>query len=471
VAHAVLPRAAGRDAFPVDPDFPQLETATDLARMRDLFRAYLKPAAGRHCEIAECVGLRFRSRQSVSRCVLQYTLRVIEPGTGNSWEEWVSGLLYAKPGEAERLYRVLDAAAPSRRIPQAVPAFEPVGFIPELQMVLQLFPYDRKLPQLTVLLAGPPPELTALAVARLGPGEWRVERQAIEPTRYRAELGAALRYTLEAHDRASGERRTMRCYLKVYRDERGAESYELLEHLADWSGAGPYGVARPIAYLVPKRLLVLEEAPGAALQQLLLEGGDATPALAAAARAVAAFNQSDLALKRRESLAHQLTEVRGAARLVQWGCPELRPAVEAIIAALERSLTDVPEAPIHGDLKTEHLFVSGERVIFVDLDAAVLGDPVRDPAHLWAHIAGRLGLDGLAPARAGRAASTFAETYFRQVPAAWRARFPLHCAAALLEVARGIFKRQEPKWREKVAAAVREAHRVVNAGAISDQLA
>jgi Phosphotransferase enzyme family len=464
VAHAVLPRAPGQDAFPADPEFPQLEIATDLARMRDLFRIHLKPA-GRRWEVAECAALRLRSRQSVSRCVLQYTLRVIEPDTGQSSEQWVSGLLYAAPGEAEQLCRELKAATQRHGIPDAALRFEPVGFIAELEMVLQLFPYDRKLPQLAALLAGPPPELTALAVGRLGPGEWRVEQQAIEPTRYRAELGAALRYTLEARERASGERRTVRCYLKVYRDERGAESYERLAALTDLVDAGPYRVVRPIAYLGPQRMLVLEEAPGTSLQQILLEGGDPTAALEAAARAVAAFSQSDPGLLQQESLAHQLNEVRGAARLVQWGCPELRPAVEAIIATVEVGLTDAPAAPIHGDLKTEHLFVSGGegQVSFVDLDAAVLGDPVRDPAHLWAHIAGRLGLDGLTPERARSAADMFTEAYFRHVPAAWRARFHLHCAAALLEVARGIFKRQEPEWREKVAVAVREGHLLVTA--------
>jgi len=33
-------------------------------------------------------------------------------------------------------------------------------------------------------------------------------------------------------------------------------------------------------------------------------------------------------------------------------------------------------------LKTDHIFVSGDRVCFIDLDSVVLGDPVRDP-HTW----------------------------------------------------------------------------------------
>src|SRR5213079_948403 len=143
------------------------------------------------------------------------------------------------------------------------------------------------------------------------------------------------------------------------------------------------------------RTLALEEARGAALQQILLDGGedDWSAALRAVARAVAAFNQADLAPAERHSLADQLADVNRAASLVQWACPELRAEVEALAAAVGAGLTDVPPAPIHRDLKTDHIFLSGDRVIFIDLDSVVLGDPVRDPAHLFAHIACQVGLD------------------------------------------------------------------------------
>ena len=148
-----------------------------------------------------------------------------------------------------------------------------------------------------------------------------------------------------------------------------------------------------------------------------------------------------------------------AASLVQWACPELRAEVEALAAAVGAGLTDVPPAPIHRDLKTDHIFLSGDRVIFIDLDSVVLGDPVRDPAHLVAHITARVGLDGLPADEARRAAEVFVDEYFANVPSGWRQQFQLHCAGALIEVAGGIFKRQEPEWREKVAAAVALAHR------------
>src|SRR6266513_1516845 len=91
-------------AFPDDPDFPQLKVASDPGRMLEVFRSHLKPVSGKACQIRRCTPFRFRYRQSTSRCVLQYTLRVVEPGTGRQWDQWVTGLVYAENGEAERLW-------------------------------------------------------------------------------------------------------------------------------------------------------------------------------------------------------------------------------------------------------------------------------------------------------------------------------------------------------------------------------
>ena len=186
-----LPETVRPEAFPADPDFPQLEIATDPGLMLDVFRTHLKPVAGKVCHIEACVPFRFRCRQSGGRCVLQYTLRVVDPGGGHAWEQWVTGLVYAQPGEAKRVWRELQAADPSRDIPERWLTFEPVAFIPDLQMVVEVFPYDRKLPNLSPVLGGALRGLETALLARLGPGPWHGEAQTIVPTRYRTEIGRA----------------------------------------------------------------------------------------------------------------------------------------------------------------------------------------------------------------------------------------------------------------------------------------
>jgi len=461
-----LPAAASPDAFPADRDFPQLALAHDPALMLDVFRAHLKPVAGRPYHIEDCKPFRFRCRQSTSRCVLQYTLRLVDPSSGRSWDQWVTGLLYARDGEAKRLWREMRVGDPRREIPERWLTFEPVDFIPDLDMVVQVFPYDRKLRQLSRVMDGALRDLEPLLLRRLEPGHWRVAERTIEPTRYRTELGAALRYTLQVHDGPTPGRRTLRGYLKVYRDDRGERTFERLRSLAEKTADGrrPYATVQPLGYWPELRTVALEEAPGITLQQLLLHGGDPTPALRAVGRAVAAFNQDDLGLTRRTPLADQLDDLGLASTLVQWACPAARADVQAITAAVVAGLADEPPAPIHGDLKTDHIFVSGDRVLFIDLDSAALGDPVRDPAHLFAYVAGGVGLDAMPPEQARAAAAAFAEEYFRHVPASWRRRFALHCAGALIEVASGIFRRQDARWPDKMAVAIEGARHALAEG-------
>jgi Ser/Thr protein kinase RdoA (MazF antagonist) len=451
----------GEDGFPHDPDFPQLAIATDPARMLEVFRTHLVPAPGRRVEIEDCVPFRFRCRQATSRYVLQYTLRLVErtPGAERRWQQSVTGVVYAREGEAERQWQEGRAAEPDREIPLPWLAFEPVGFIPELAMLVEVFPYDRKLRHLRLVMGGE--GLAAAVDSRLLHG-WEPERRTLEPLRYRTELGAALRYTVEARQRATGERATRCCYLKVYRDDRGAATWRMLQRLSRPDPTRPYDVVAPLAYLESVRTLAIEQAPGKPILNLLREGHDPGTIMRPVARAMAAFNQDDRGIvTHAHTRVDQLDEVRRAAALVTWARPETRGDVAAVMAALEADLVDVSPAPLHRDLKADHVFLDGDRVIFIDLDSAALGDPVRDPAHLWAYLRGGVGLDAVPAARIRAAADVFVAEYFAHVPAAWRARFSLHCAGALVEVASGIFRRQEPAWRDKVITAVELARQAL----------
>ena len=260
----------------------------------------------------------------------------------------------------------------------------------------------------------------------------------------------------------------MRCYLKVYRKERGIEVSRILQTLSEirQGGENQYAVVRPISYLSELRTLAIEEAPGISLTQVLLTEPDPSEELKQVARALAAFNQDELPLKRRHSLSDQLAEVERASALVKWTCPQLRDAVQRVYDAIIEGMDEGGPAPIHGDLKPDHLFLSGGRVTFIDLDWAALSDPLLDPAQLFAYIKGRVGLDSISPARTETAGATFVEEYFRLVPKSWKRRFPLHCAAAHLGVAAGIFRRQESSWPEKIAIAVSAAHHEITEGSV-----
>jgi Phosphotransferase enzyme family len=327
-------------------------------------------------------------------------------------------------------------------------------------MLVQVFPYDRRLPTLPLLLAGPPPELEPLLLGRFGPGDWRVEAWNIEPVRYREQGGAVLCYTAKARNAATGGRREKSFYAKVYRHEKGEQTYQTLRTL--WKQANANGesftVVRPVAYLSDLRALILEETPGTPLEEILLGDCDTTAAVRRVARALAAFNQGDApATTRRHLLADQVAVLERARRLLGWACPHLRLEVESIIEGVLAGLEEVPLRPTHRDLKPDHIFVDGERTIFIDLDTFAKADPVLDPAHLLARLAAMPALFPIPRQRARAAAREFAEEYFAHVPGGWQDRLPFHYAGTLLEAAQGLFRRQAPDWPDRIAGLVEEA--------------
>src|SRR5215217_8520584 len=174
--------------------------------MKETFRTHLRPVGGKVYDIEDCRLIRLRYRQD-SRCFLQYALRLFEPDTGRERDVQVTGLLYAEKDRAEQAWRKLRATDPRQEIPDAWLTFEPVSFVPELAMLVQVFPYDHRLPSLPLLVAGPPPALEPLLLTRFGPGDWRVEAWKVEPVRYRGQgeaVLAVLRYTAKARNAATG---------------------------------------------------------------------------------------------------------------------------------------------------------------------------------------------------------------------------------------------------------------------------
>src|SRR5215212_7322391 len=260
---------------------------TDPALMKQTFRTHLHPVGGKVYDIEDCRLTRLRYRQD-SRRFLQYTLRLLEPDTGRERPLQVTGLLYAEKNRAERVWRKLQATDPRREIPEAWLTFEPVSFVPELDMLVQVFPYDRRLPTLPLLIAEPLPELEPVLLGRFGPGDWRVQAWNVEPVRYREQGGAVLRYTAKARNAATGGTRERRFYAKVYRHDKGEQTYQALRALQRRTSANGEGfmVVRPLAYLSDLRALILEEAPGTSLEEILLGESDPSEAVRRVAQAL-----------------------------------------------------------------------------------------------------------------------------------------------------------------------------------------
>jgi hypothetical protein len=159
---------------PADPSFPKLEVVKDPELMREVFQRHLQPLDGKAYRVLDC-RIHYIHYRRAARCVVQYTLRIVEPETGREWSQWVSGAQYAN-GRTRRIWEKLQRTESARRgVSDSSPAFVPFSYIPDLDMLMQVFPYDHRFPALRLLMSGPPPELEPLLLARFGTGDWRAE--------------------------------------------------------------------------------------------------------------------------------------------------------------------------------------------------------------------------------------------------------------------------------------------------------
>ena len=484
------PVSTAEPSLPVDPSLPQLGVARDPELMREVFQRHLRPLGKKAHRIRECRISRVRY-QRVARCMLQYTLILEDLGTGRERTQWVTGVVYAKAGRAlgeweelrrSKLGRTDLPGAPSssfapfrwireklrsswqrgREISGATfPAFEPYAYVPELEMLVQVFPYDHRLPGLPLLMGEQPPELEPLLLARFGEGEWRIEAWDIEPVKYLAELRATLRLTVLAREEGSGREEERRFYAKVYREkEDGERTYRVLRALWEREEARgeSFAVGRPITYLREPRALIQEEVLGTSLHDVLVQEDVVDPVMRRAARALAALHLDGVKASRHLSWREkEITALERIGELLRPACPHLREEIEEIVGTVVAGLEEVPTAPIHGDLHPRHIVLDGDRLVLLDLDNFAEADPVLDVAHLLAPLAIMPLRFPITQDRAREAAWVFVEEYFARVPEAWRARFTLHYAAAALRIAGGVFRRQESGWPDRVETLIAEA--------------
>jgi aminoglycoside phosphotransferase (APT) family kinase protein len=438
--------------------------------MRKVFQSHLRPLGGKVYCVRECriSGVRYRRGK---RCLLHYTLRLEEPATGREQDQWVTGTILAG-GKVRQRWEKLRRTEPARdvietEIPGAAsPAFAPsLSYLPNPEMLVQVFPYDYRLETLPLLMAGPTPELEPPLLAGFGEGEWRTEAWDTEPVQYQPEWKATLRLTVRARDATSGRSEERRFYAQVYNSEESAEhTYRVLQALWDKTavaGDTDFTGPRPIAYLSGLRAVLQEEFPGTTLLDILLyQEEEAIPVIRRAARALASLHLGHVDTPRRHSLQDEVADLERGGEFLRSACPQLAPDIEnvvdATVAGLE-ALEEVPPAPTHLDFAFDHIMVKGDRLALIDLDSLAEADPVMDVAIVLAHLSTHSLISALPRDRALEAGRVFVEEYFARVPESWYARLPLLYASAVTQSAAGIIRTHQANWPEKIELLLDEA--------------
>lgn len=436
------------EPFAADPAFPGLALAGDADAMRSLFAEHLRPVGEIRYEISGCKLFRVRYRKG-ARCVLQYSLDLSDPTSETTRTQWVTGVMYAD-GKARRKWKKLRKSA--LEVPAMDPAFEPVAFLPELDMLVEVFPYDRRLPGLPMLMAGPSPEIESALLADFGK-TWQTSGWDAELVRYRSELGATVRVSLRATEAATGGTEERRFYAKAYHNEAGEAAGRVLDTLRGTAEASEtaFVVGGAVAYLKGPRILLQREVPGVTLRDRLLHDDKAEEALRLAARALARLHTSKVEVPRLHSLQREVVVLERTGRLLKWARPDLAPQIDGTVRAIVSGLREVPPAPTHRDLKLDHLLLDEGRVGLIDLDGFAGADPLIDAAGAMAHLRGLpLHFPGFDATRGEDHEVTFADEYFGRVPDGWRDGLPVQYAGAMLKMAVGFFRRREAGWPRKI---------------------
>ncbi|MBA2598309.1 MAG: aminoglycoside phosphotransferase family protein [Chloroflexia bacterium] len=438
--------------------------ATDPERMREIVTRYLLTTADSPIEVIAC-NVAF-ARRGENRSLFQYDVTLRDPVGGETREHVVSGVTYS----GQRTRRAWSRLEREQSLcPTEGAWLIRAAYVPELDLLLQTYPFDAQMPALEPLLAGPWPALVAQLLGQFGPGEWRLEEWQAETVRYRVDLRACVRLAIRAEEVGSGDTVERRFYAKVYANASMAALAWDVQEIMDAAlaaGNAPFAIAPSVANLGEHQVLVQAEVAGTPLGHILQREDEAVAAARRAARAIAALHCLDVTAPAQRGAIERVgpDRVRRDADRLRAVRPDLGAAIsvveEGIIAALVAT-GEPPSVPVHGDLKPGHMLLDGDGVTLIDFDKFGAGDPLLDVTSMMANLR-RRPFPEVAPA--------FIEEYLAHVPAAWERRLrPVYAAALLGEASgavkgtqRGSNRRAQPA--DRAGSVLQEAQAVLAGG-------
>ena len=414
-----LAGANGLTLPPADPALPGLGSALRGEVMGEFLRERLSRDANAF-DFVSCTPCYVRYK-SGTNCLVQYGLRLREPGSRLSIELPVHAKLYAD-GRAERLWLKGALHRLARRAADVNPdpPIERALHFPELRAIVQVYPVDVALPALTRVASG---EGMGAALHR---GASLDGAETVELVRYKPARKALLHFP------------TRGLFAKLHADGRGRLAYQAGRALRQ---AG-LPVAEPIVYLPTLRLLVHAEAAGRRL-------GDERDAdrveigAAAAGALLSRLHAAHVARLPVHTLGDEAACLASAAQAIATVHPRLARSAFRIASECSEFFAELPPmaATCHGDFDDDQVLVSAHDAVLVDLDSIRISHPLLDVGRFLARLSAR--------ESGQRPRSAFLDAY-REGSGARTDAFALFEAAGLLRLAIEPFRRLDSAWPEAV---------------------
>jgi tRNA A-37 threonylcarbamoyl transferase component Bud32 len=433
--------------------------------MREIIQRHLVAPPGTAYQVQECRITNRHGRDGSSGTV-HYEIHLENLATGDAWNQIVTGITYGGM-RTRRFWESIRRSPELDADPAVRMALRPFAYVPELDLLLQVFPHDHRMPALAQLIAGSPPELVPAIAEEFGPDNWELVSWDAETVQYRVDMRAILRLTISMRETSTGLTSERQLYAKVYRgaeEGRRAQKAQYDLHQCAAALATHLVVAKPIIYADELHTLVTTAVPGTSLSEIIGRGLGSVDAVKSAARAVAQFHQLEVDAPHRP-LAEDMARLHKSQEFLASARPDLAGEVGGIVQAVALGLESAPVSLIHGDLKPDHILIDGDRVGLIDFDLLAVADPVVDVAHLLAFLhkpEKRSRSLGQATENIGQ---IFVDEYFSYVPDSWRARLPLYHTMTSIHRAASLSKRPGANEKYRVEDVLQEGQAFLARGA------
>lgn len=432
-----------------DPHLPHLVEALDGNNVRHFYQAMIADEVDTRISSFQVVRVRYRRAQ---RCIIQYemTLRLTDDSLQT---HWLVGYLYANKkklrARADRLEKMSADCCPVDGLP-------PVVVIEEIGLLLQRFPFDRRLPTLAPFYFNINQEISDHLVKLLGSNDWKLERLDTQLARWRVGLSAVVSLTLCVRHRCTGEFRCHNLFAKLVATRTDPGIKSRLQHSESSDGL-PFEIPRTLLSIPQQGFTVQARAEGLALESMLSQGVEKLADATRLASVLANWHTTGDSLHKCYSKDIFERVLERSVRVLSTATPACSLRLEGLAKSIRERMNHAIYCPAHLDLKPEHIFFCADGITLIDIDSAADADPMIDIAILYARLLHARALYDLPGTASQRFASQLMNTYHKQVPSDWWDNFSVCYAWALLKMAVHLFVCQRPDWPGWIHCFVSEA--------------
>ena len=417
----------------------------DEAQMKRVFEDSLLPFCRERTLIHTCklVWSKYESQEGTSKAV--YHVEFAGPTTGRHFRRQlylvIPGGNRLTPGMPETGERAEGESAEDNDLRISY------LYLPHLEMLIQVFPTDRKLPQLPVIV-----NPTAIApYLQTCTNLKKPEVPRVTVLKYKPEKRCVVRYDFSDQTEQSAS-----MIGKTNYNSRGRDVFHIMQFLRR-SGLP---VPEPLAYISDLKLLLIEALHGRELGSFVTEP-DFPVHIRGAASAVAGLHMIpvDRTTVHRASLdtVSLGEEADSFARHVERfrrECPELKQ-IDRLASTILRKLQDCGGDRltfVHGELDPSQLFVSDSRMWVLDFDRFKISHPAIDIGHFLAYLnRASLKLYG-DPHRLDAMGNLFLAVYRSQCRDDLQTPILLCQAMEFVKMSFLQFRRQNANWKSRVAS-------------------